>query len=414
MRAAPLLCMLTFGLAAPAARAEETCVQCHRTLRDPRLRQPTDDLPSSVHGEKGVTCSGCHRGRPDEPSARAHDPNAGFRPRAAADDPQLVCGGCHADKARMGGDQPGRRSDQLALYQSSVHGRAFAKGNAQAATCASCHGAHSVRRVRDPLASVNPRNVAATCGKCHSDPGRMTPLRMPHDEEAQWRRSVHGLRHAAWLASATQPGAGSERHPPTCTDCHQDHGIGPRDEALAGCQGCHAPQWQSFQAGPHAKAFARMGFLPCVDCHGSHGIAPVSASLVGVDHEAACRRCHAEGQRMFGDIGKLALQVRSAEAEADRARRRQSGAPVALLAARLRPVDEAQHALRLVFHTLDLAKIASTAHELELRARAVPSSGSAENALVERARSNLPALLLLLVGAGALVLALRRSRGGAP
>jgi hypothetical protein len=410
-----LISALMLCVSAPAL-AEETCVQCHSQLRDPRLRQPTDELPASVHGKQGVRCSDCHHGRPDEPTVKAHDITKGFRARVAANDPEAVCGTCHADPKIMASHDASVPTDQLDLYKTSVHGIAFAKGNQRAATCATCHGSHAVRKVGDPQASVNPRNVATTCGHCHSDPELMTPLKMPHDQEQKWRRSVHGQRHAAWLASRPPgtPVPDSERHPPTCNDCHKDHGIGPRDKAIAGCEGCHEDKWKSFAAGPHAKAFARMGFLPCVDCHGSHEILQVTSGLIGADHEAACIRCHAKGQRMFDDIRKLSTQVRAAEDAAQSAREAQSGVPVAMLAARLRPVDEAQHALRLVVHTLDLKQIATAARELAMRAAAVPRGAPEAHGLLSDTGSQLPALLLLIAGALALFFGLRRRGGGEP
>jgi hypothetical protein len=406
-------------LLAPRATAEETCVDCHRQQRDPRLREPTQELPTSVHGQAKLSCSDCHHGRPDEPTLRAHDVAKGFLARAAAGTPKAVCGGCHSDKQRMAEHDASVPTDQLELYRDSVHGKAFAAGNSRAATCAACHGAHDVKKVSDPQARVNRANVAGTCGHCHSDAELMTALKLPHDQEREWRHSVHGQKYAQWLSEhPSGQVVEGERHPPTCIDCHKDHGIGPRDTATAGYQGCHKDEWDSFASGPHEKAFKRMGFLPCVDCHGSHEITPVDATLIGSGSQTACRRCHAEGQKMFDKIRELGQTVRGAELVAGRARAALSGAPIGELAAKLQPIDEAQRALRVAVHTLDVDKIGAAAIELRTRAARVPPAPEVNVSTFERARSWAPGILfalgLLAVLVGLLVSGRGRDGGGKP
>lgn len=397
---------------ARVARAEETCVECHRNQRNPRLRAPAEDVPVSVHGRHDVTCSNCHGGNPEEPSARAHDVAAGFRARFAAGSAPSVCGGCHSHTANMGADGANLPTDQLELYVASVHGRAFAGGNERAATCATCHGAHNVRELSDPESPVSPSNVAETCGRCHSDRPLMTSLGMPHDEERQWRHSVHGRAYARWLAKPrTGPLPRTERHPPTCNDCHDDHAVAGREAAVSGCQRCHTDMWDSFSEGPHRAAFQRMGFMPCVDCHGSHEIAPANASLIGIDREAACRRCHSEGQEMFDAIRRLGVQVRTAERAADRARRGLGGQPVGSFESKLRPIEEAQHALRLAVHTLDRDRIAAAATVLKTRADRVTPQPEAPSTVIATVANWAPTTTLIVVGALFLLFAFFR-RGG--
>lgn len=395
------------------ARADETCVECHREQRVARLRQPAEEVPLSIHGRHAVTCSNCHGGRPDEPSARAHDPAAGFQARFASGARPTVCGGCHSNAGRMAAVDPQLPTDQLELYVQSVHGRSFAAGNSRAATCATCHGFHDVRATDDPESPVAPRNVAATCGHCHSDKRLMNAQGLPHDEERQWRHSVHGRAYTQWIARAgTGPLPRTQRHPPTCNDCHQDHGIANRDAAIAGCMRCHSDMWRSFSEGPHRVAFQRMGFLPCVDCHGSHEIAPADASLIGVDRQTACRRCHSAGQRMFDTIRRLGVEVRAAEKAAENARAALSGAPLGEFESKLRPIDEARHALRLAVHTLDTDKIAAAATLLRRRAERYSSPPETSSEMAETVANWAPPVGLVTVGAVLLFFAYRRPRGG--
>lgn len=400
-------------IGAGMARADETCVECHRVQRVATLRAPAEQVPASIHGRHQVTCSNCHGGRPNEPSARAHDVTAGFQARFAAGSRPTVCGGCHSDARRMAAVEPGLPTNQLELYVTSVHGRAFAAGNARAATCATCHGAHDVRAVGDPQSPVSPVNVAATCGHCHSDRQLMSSLGMPHDEERQWRHSVHGRAYVRWIERS---GAGtlarSERHPPTCNDCHADHAVAERAAAVSGCRRCHGDMWQSFEAGPHKVAFERMGFLPCVDCHGSHEIAPSDASLIGVDRETACRRCHSEGQRMFATIRQLGVEVRVAERAADNARAALASAPLGELESKLRPIDNARHALRLAIHSLDTDRIAAAATLLKTRAERIPRAPSSSSKVAAAVVSWGPPTALFMAGLILLFFAFRRRRGG--
>lgn len=404
-----LLCVLLCGTSARAEEAPETCEKCHAEQRDVRLRKAVDQLPTSIHGRAKLTCTSCHGGRGDEPSIKAHDTGAGFRARAAASGSPDVCGNCHSDAAAMAKRDAKLPTDQLGLYVDSVHGRARERGNDKAATCSSCHGSHDIKAAHDAKSPVHPKNVASTCGGCHSSEERMRSLGMPYDQERQWRRSVHGRKHAAWTSAlgdaAPAPGV---RHPPSCNDCHDDHGNVGREAAVKGCERCHAEEWESFQRGPHALAFRRMGFLPCVDCHGSHEIVEAYSTLIGVDSEAACRRCHAEGQKVWDTIGELARVVRNAEQAAVRARTAAQSLPVGKLASTLAPIDAAQHALRQAIHTLDASSIGGAAQQLSTHANAVQAPAPGVAAVLKEHRGSWLTVGLMVLGLVALLLAHRR------
>jgi hypothetical protein len=65
-----------------------------------------------------------------------------------------ACGVCHADR--------------LDTYRDTFHGQVTQLGEAQIATCASCHGAHEVLPASDPLSKVSAQNRLATCQQCHA------------------------------------------------------------------------------------------------------------------------------------------------------------------------------------------------------------------------------------------------------
>ncbi len=53
-------------------------------------------------------------------------------------------------------------------YVDSYHGWATRRDYERAATCVSCHGAHSVLPEADSASSIHPDNVVATCRRCHA------------------------------------------------------------------------------------------------------------------------------------------------------------------------------------------------------------------------------------------------------
>jgi len=78
----------------------------------------TNLFTKSVHG--ALNCVDCHVGS-----------NPSTTPAAAAQ-----CGDCHEQEPRV---------------CTSIHGTSHQRGAAKAATCASCHGSHSMIPVKNPI-----------------------------------------------------------------------------------------------------------------------------------------------------------------------------------------------------------------------------------------------------------------------
>lgn len=166
--------------------AAATCVDCHgahqmRKGFDPAAKVNKLHIPetcgachvkeaaaygSSVHGEAvragnrdAPVCTDCH-GEHD-----ILDPKDPRSPVAPANVSAQVCSPCHSS-VRLAAKY-GIRSDRFRTFSSSYHGLAIQGGDVAVANCASCHGFHEVRRPGDPKSSINPANLAATCGQCH-------------------------------------------------------------------------------------------------------------------------------------------------------------------------------------------------------------------------------------------------------
>jgi cytochrome b subunit of formate dehydrogenase len=174
-----------FRAAVPA-----TCGMCHAEV--------AEQFQSSVHGQalqRGVAqapiCADCH----GEHSIERHSSESS--PVSTGHISQ-TCGACHGNvrlSARFG-----MPTDRLVTYDASFHGLAAKSGNQTVANCASCHGVHNILRSTDPKSTINPKNLAQTCGKCHAGAGQRFAISPVHIVENQtepaavrWVRAFYSL-----------------------------------------------------------------------------------------------------------------------------------------------------------------------------------------------------------------------------
>jgi cytochrome b subunit of formate dehydrogenase len=151
-------------------KVPETCGMCHSEV--------AAQFGKSVHGQalaKGITqapiCTDCHGEHSIlAPSNAASSVNAG--------NIRDTCGNCH------GNVELSRRfnlpADRVVSFDASFHGLAAKEGNQTVANCASCHGVHNILPSSDPQSKTNPKNLAATCGKCHQGAGRRFAISQVH------------------------------------------------------------------------------------------------------------------------------------------------------------------------------------------------------------------------------------------
>ncbi|TAH39637.1 MAG: hypothetical protein EYC70_02285 [Planctomycetota bacterium] len=271
----PALSALLCSAVLTVAQEPGSCAVCHG--------REALALSRSPHLAAGVGCTACHGGVDGllEQEA-AHGPE--LRPLRDPGSAVEACGSCHADVGRM--RTFGLATDQLALYRTSRHGQAvFERGDAQSATCVSCHGAHDVLPPADARSPVHERNQVATCGRCHSDAALMQARGLRSDAPELYRDSVHGR-------ALLQEG---RRASPACSDCHGSHGaVPPRAEAVGTvCGQCHAMAAEYFRAGPHGPTARHGAMEECVSCHGNHAVSQASAELLLGSEPGHCGSCHA-------------------------------------------------------------------------------------------------------------------------
>jgi predicted CXXCH cytochrome family protein len=271
---------------------KSSCIECHLKLEDPRLSSPAKLFDNDVHRGRGLSCNDCHGGDPNaDTSEAAKDPAKGYLGKPRTLDIPAYCGKCHSDANLMKRFNPSLRVDQEKEYSTSVHGQLLKTGEQRVATCISCHLVHGIRAVNDPLSSVYPTNVADTCAKCHGKADYMSAFKIPSDQVAKFKTSVH----AKALYEKQDLSA------PTCNDCHGNHGAAPPGIASVAnvCGQCHARQADLFQASPHKAAFDQQGLAECVTCHSNHDIAPPNDQMIGTQQGALCVNCHSNGDKGF-------------------------------------------------------------------------------------------------------------------
>ena len=164
-----------------------TCGACHKQIEHTYLE--------SVHGQAMLNgspdapvCTDCHG---EHMILAPSQPNSTVNPARVS---TVTCGRCHANErldARY--NLPANR---VPTFEDSYHGLAMREGVETVANCASCHGVHNIFPSSDPRSTINPKNLAKTCGKCHAGAGtrfaigpiHVTPASPSENPVVRWIR----------------------------------------------------------------------------------------------------------------------------------------------------------------------------------------------------------------------------------
>ena len=295
-----------------AAQPQDRCAACHLEIGDDRLATPAKQFPEDIHKAKGFGCVACHGGDAGEEGMEAMDRKKGFIGKPARQQIPQLCGRCHSDAQFMKQYNPALRVDQVAEYSTSVHGRRLAQFNdPKVAVCVSCHPAHSIRPPSDPKSTVHPLRVADTCGGCHGNAKYMEEYKIPTDQLAKYKTSVH------WNAMSVK----GDLSAPTCNKCHGNHGASPPGVKWVGnvCGQCHTVMADYFRTSVHAKAFADMGTPGCATCHENHGIQKPSDAMLGLGDKAVCSTCHSADDKGGQSAAQMRELIDSLSAQSQKA-----------------------------------------------------------------------------------------------
>ncbi len=136
----------------------DTCGQCHKDI-ETTYYQSIHGTALKAGNDEAPNCTDCHGEHqifaPTDPRSRVAGRNVSSR----------VCGACHSSLPLT--EKYGLASERFRTFEDSYHGLASMEGSVRVANCASCHGYHNIKPSSDPTSSINPANLAATCGKCH-------------------------------------------------------------------------------------------------------------------------------------------------------------------------------------------------------------------------------------------------------
>jgi hypothetical protein len=255
------------------------CATCHEKAV-PAYEKGMHHLARTDGKGVAASCESCH--------GAAHEILASGDRRAPTHHLNQIgtCAKCHDDPRLISSAK--LRDGVVASYVDSIHGRAVKEaGLVVAPTCASCHGAHDVRKAVDPASPMARANQAAACGTCH---------------EGISEKYVDGV-HAAAMAKG-------EKKAPVCSDCHSAHSIQRHEttawslDVIGECGTCHKESLQSYRDTFHGHVtelgFTRMA--KCADCHGAHDIAATTdprSRVTGENLIKTCRSCHPDATASF-------------------------------------------------------------------------------------------------------------------
>lgn len=274
--AAVLFAVLVLAVAArPAAAQDDSdCLECHQE-KDLRARRAGAERPvfvdakrlaASVHAK--VACTSCHQdldGAERFPHADKLNP--------------VDCAECHDKEA--------------ALHAESLHGKAHAKGDPMAPTCAECHGSHDVLRAKDPQSPVSHMRIPHLCGKCHHEG---SPVSRTHDipQDRILENYSEGMHGEGLFKKGLAVTA-------VCTSCHTPHEIRShedpkssihRENVVKTCMQCHVEiervhrkviDGKLWEEEPHKVPV-------CVDCHQPHKVRKVFYPAGAANRD--CLTCH--------------------------------------------------------------------------------------------------------------------------
>ena len=310
-------CLVLVGLMVSAAclsngQTPNSCLDCHSALPEP-MGVTQEKFSQDIHAQRGLTCASCHGGDPTSDDLdKSMSSRAGWKGKIDRKQIPQLCGSCHSDPAFMRQFNPGLRTDQLAQYHTSVHGKRWAAGDTKVAVCTDCHSVHDLKAPSDPRSTVNPVNVATTCARCHADANYMKGYSIPTDQFAKYSTSVH---HDALTVRG-------DLSAPTCSTCHGNHGAAPPgvDKVQNVCSTCHVFQAQMYEKSSHKDAFQAASLPGCVVCHSNHGIVHPTDAKLGTGPEAVCLQCHKPGDvcdqaraTLFTDLGRLDQAINNAD-----------------------------------------------------------------------------------------------------
>jgi len=291
------------------------CTDCHRghNVRKPNTEVREIKVCNKCHPEevsrqsKSVHARAALKGDPLAPSCITCHGYHKIKSAANKNSPTstmnipILCGRCHHEGTKVSLEYDIPQKQILKNYSLSIHGQGlFKMGLTVTAVCTSCHNAHLILDYNNPESSINPKNVAKTCTKCHS---RIEKVHVKVIEGKLWEKAPHEI--------------------PACIDCHPPHKIRRTPINLKGvsnkeCFRCHSNKKlvmtknsktvslfldkEAYNSSTHSK-------ITCAQCH-TQVKSILKRPCAAITKKVDCSICHADvvAQYKTSIHGKLAAE----------------------------------------------------------------------------------------------------------
>lgn len=334
------------------------CIQCHVDLKD-------SDFPHNENLKKAF-CGNCHleqqklyneclhgkasnKGDPLAPNCQScHGSHEIFsvkdyRSNVYPIKVPFLCGKCHKEGSPVQLQRNISQQHILENYSESIHGEGLLKkGLVVSATCASCHSPHRILPHTDSRSTINRKNIAATCIKCHS---AIESVHRKIIKGELWEKEAHklpacvdchqphkarkvfydqGMSDKDCLTCHENPNIKSTKDGRSlkvnydqikqskhlkiaCSQCHS--GVNPSKhrpcESLTqkvDCASCHTQVGDEYKKSTHGQLFAKNDINApfCSECHGTHnvlGVKDPNSPIFATNIPNLCGRCHRDGEK---------------------------------------------------------------------------------------------------------------------
>lgn len=253
----------------------ELCGNCHTEI--------VDNYKKSLHGKAlsmgkylAPNCLTCH-------SAHLIRTSSDTKSKTYKMNIPQLCGDCHKDGTKVSELRNIDQKHVLENYSQSIHGDGlFKRGLIVTAVCTDCHDSHNILPHQDPVSSINRKNIAGTCSKCHA---QIEAVHVKVIQGELWEKEPHKI--------------------PACIDCHQPHVVRRvvyEDKYTDNfCMTCHIDEnLHKIEQGNSVSLFVDYTKFKesahnensCIKCHTNISVSnnPVCLDSGPVD----CSTCHAE------------------------------------------------------------------------------------------------------------------------
>ncbi|NOY49981.1 MAG: hypothetical protein GXO88_05400 [Chlorobi bacterium] len=284
------------------------CIECHKDV------DPEEFFHSYGERKLGkVKCSGCHettsldfeRGvhgqalRLNEEYAPdcvechgAHDIRSQWDAASKTYKMNIpyLCGSCHKEGSPVARIYKINEHNIIENYSQGIHGKGMYKsGLLVTATCNNCHNSHLILPHESPNSSVNPKQIAKTCMKCH------IKIEKTHKKV---------IRSELWESRPGLVPSCSSCHPPHKVEYQQIENLIPNKECLL----CHGQERNIAKADGNNSDFSILGFsgsvhrnILCVKCHTS--VNRNADRLCKDVDKVDCSNCHIEISNTYFSSG---------------------------------------------------------------------------------------------------------------